>query len=196
MKNFFRGNKLEYEEVISGINSLSFLYHMSYMDEEKEHVVSYIESLDDEVKKDYICKNISNFNRTLNKYGLSTDILHNMFAYIGFIGLIENNFSLVEGLDIKEVVLLSSYVYSFITHEDYPENLRLPFLSEKMVLSTIVDREPENLSLQIAILDSVDQSFTKSDGSNVREYVNSMTDDEISLLRASQLYEASKGVAF
>ena len=196
MKNFFRGNKLNYEDVILGMKSLKFLYHLDYMNEEKDHVVNYIINLEDETKKEYICNNISLFNRTLNKYGLSTDIIHNMFAYIGFIGLIEKDFSLLQGLDIKEIVLLSSYVYNFITHKEYPENLRLPFLSEKMILSTIVEREPNNLQLQMTILDSVDHSFSKNDGSNVINYVTSMTDDQVALLRGTENVLAAKGVAF
>lgn len=198
MKNYFRGKIITKDVVINDLEKLFNLTSLGMVDDEKSHVLDYLTNLDDKEKEQYICKNIVSFNKQLNIGGYGMNPLANIFCYIGFIGLVENGFSLIKDLDMDEIALLSSYVYRFITHPDYPENINLPFLTEKSILSAITSRIPTSISYQCSILSSVEQDFIGSGSlntKNIETYISNLSDDEITLIDTTQRIDATKGVA-
>ena len=188
MKNYFRGKIITYDDILNDLEKLFNLTDICVINEEKLHVLKYLRNLNDEEKKEFICKNIVGFNKKLNDGGYGMNSLANVFCYIGFIGLVENGFSLIKELDISEMALLSSYVFKFITHPDYEENIDLPFLTEKSILAAIVYKTPNNLKNQCHILSLVRKKFIENSKVNISDNENTSFD-------LSGIMRTTKGVA-
>ena len=197
MKNYFRGKIVTYDDVLNDLKTLFSFAYKGVVQNEREHVLNYLENLDDEEKKQYICKNIVDFNKRLNVGGYSTSSLQNILCYIGYIGLIENYFSVIQELNTEEIALLSNHVCMFVTHPDYPENIFMPFLSEKSILSSIVSRKPNSISSQDCLLTDAREKFFNMGNYNENEvvpYITSLSNEEILEINREICNETMKGM--
>ena len=185
MKNYFKGKIITYDIVLDEVKKLYSLHSAHILDEEKEQTMSFLLNLTSEEKIKFICKNIVSFNSYINKISDNNDTICNVCCYVGFFGLVENNFSVIQCLNICDLVLLSFFVSNFITHPDYPENILIPILSEKKILELVVEKEPKSLSLQEALLGDICTKFhnVNYEMSNVRSYVEKITTEDIENIR-------------